>query len=82
MKIEEDESCYPSRKTFSIEVIFSTCFDDEFTCDDGVCINMTKRCDNIENCPNDKSDEVKCELLALPAGYRKAFVFLWISLTY
>jgi hypothetical protein len=56
-----------------VEVIFSTCFDDEFTCDDGFCVNMTKRCDNIKNCPNDMGDEAECQFLTIPSSYQKDY---------
>ena len=56
-----------------MDVIFSTCMDDEFTCDDGTCINMTKRCDNINNCPNDISDEVECKLVIIPSSYEETY---------
>ena len=33
----------------SVEVLLiSGCAEDQFTCDDGKCLNMTKRCNNIE----------------------------------
>ena len=71
--IEQDKRCEPSKVNFTQDVIFSTCLDEEFTCDDGFCINMTKRCDNIKNCPNDMSDEVECNLLVMPPSYRRAY---------
>ena len=42
----------------------------EFTCDDGQCVNMTYRCDQLPQC-KDKSDEKGCDLLTLPEGYNK-----------
>ena len=56
-----------------MDVIFSTCKDDEFNGNDGVCINMTKRCDNIVNCPNDISDEVECRLVIIPSTYKEGY---------
>lgn len=73
LKVEEDEGCEPTKTNYTLDVVFSTCLDDEFTCDDGFCINMTKRCDNIQNCPTDVSDEVECKLLTVPSSYRKAY---------
>ena len=42
----------------------------EFTCDDGQCITMEQRCDQVSNC-KDQSDEVGCKLLVLNKNYRK-----------
>ena len=42
----------------------------EFTCDDGQCISMKYRCDQLPNC-KDKSDEKGCNLLTLIEGYNK-----------
>ena len=54
-------------------VYFFQCKRDEFTCNDGSCIDLEKRCDNIFDCP-DWSDEKKCEALQfLEENYRKSF---------
>ena len=44
--------------------------DGEFTCNDGQCVTMEKRCDQIPNC-RDKSDEEECHLLIRGKGYNK-----------
>ena len=44
------------------------CEDTEFTCDDGQCIDINKRCDQIIHC-RDESDEQNCNLLFLKEGY-------------
>lgn len=46
----------------------SICSSTEFMCDDGSCINMTRRCDLVSDCA-DWSDERQCELVDLPPGY-------------
>ena len=40
--------------------------DSEFTCDDGQCVNMVDRCDQVQDC-RDKSDETNCQLLVVEA---------------
>ena len=44
--------------------------DGEFTCDNGQCVSMKKRCDQLHDC-NDRSDEKSCNLLILSDGYNK-----------
>ena len=48
----------------------SGCIEGEFTCDDGQCVTMQQRCNQIPNC-RDKSDEVDCKLLILENNYNK-----------
>ena len=42
----------------------------QFTCDDGQCVTMEQRCNQIPNC-RDKSDEVDCKLIILEKNYNK-----------
>ena len=42
----------------------------EFTCDNGQCIEMEERCDQVPDC-RDKSDEVGCQLIDLEINYNK-----------
>ena len=44
--------------------------DGEFTCDDGQCVSMKYRCDQLPHC-KDNSDEKGCNLLTLTEGYNK-----------
>ena len=46
------------------------CNNTEFTCDDGQCIKMDERCDQLSDC-EDKSDEMDCKILDLEKGYNK-----------
>ena len=50
------------------------CKEDEFTCDDGQCIKMERRCDQVTgkepNC-RDKSDEKGCQLIIFEGDYNK-----------
>ena len=49
---------------------FTTCEDGEFTCDDGLCIDMEQRCDQVSNC-NDESDENACVTVLVKDNYNK-----------
>ena len=40
----------------------------EFTCNNGQCVSMTKRCDQLPDC-DDGSDEEGCQLFSLAKGY-------------
>ena len=42
----------------------------EFTCNDGQCVRMEERCDQLANC-RDESDEDNCQLLMLKKNYNK-----------
>ena len=44
--------------------------DGEFTCDDGQCVTMEQRCDQVPDC-RDKSDERGCKMLVTEEGYNK-----------
>ena len=48
----------------------SGCEDGQFTCNDGQCVSMDLRCDQLPNC-RDKSDERGCDILVLEGGYNK-----------
>ena len=44
-----------------------------FTCDDGTCLELKKRCDNIFDC-SDGSDESNCEKLIIDQkNYRQVY---------
>ena len=53
---------------YNITLKLSGCADDEFTCDDGQCIKMGDRCDQILDCRDD-SDEENCQILTIKKGY-------------
>ena len=46
------------------------CKEEEFTCNDGQCVIMGRRCNQIPDC-RDESDEKGCQLLILKDGYNK-----------
>ena len=49
---------------------FTTCPPENFTCNDGQCIDMEKRCDQTLNC-KDESDEDGCQMLFMKDNYNK-----------
>ena len=58
-------------KTYTTFLKLSGCNPEgEFTCDDGQCVTMEQRCNQIPNC-RDESDEVDCKLLILKKNYNK-----------
>ncbi|XP_069167656.1 LOW QUALITY PROTEIN: uncharacterized protein [Procambarus clarkii] len=52
-----------------VNLTLSVCKEGEFTCADGSCIDLAKRCDLRIDCPDD-SDEAVCSILDIPQGYR------------
>ena len=69
--IENDSIECGKGKSYNVYLKLTGCEEDEFTCNNGQCIKMTKRCDNLPNC-RDRSDETKCTLWELEGiGYNK-----------
>ena len=57
--------------SYPTEQLFFQCKSLEFTCDNGLCIDLDKRCDNVFDCL-DSSDEDHCEALWIhEKNYRK-----------
>ena len=67
-EIENDTFECGTGGSYKADLKLTGCKEDEFTCDDGQCINMAKRCNNLPNC-KDKSDEIGCSLWKFEKGY-------------
>ena len=71
--IERDSPACNNMKPYNITLKLSGCGEEEFTCSDGQCIDINKRCDQIVHC-RDESDEEDCRLLVLKKGYNKNII--------
>ena len=69
---ESDEKCTDS-KDFSKRILLTTCPEEDFTCGDGLCVSMAKRCDKIIDCINDSADEEDCNMVQFDQTYKKEF---------
>ena len=47
---------------------FTTCVPGQFTCNDGQCVGIEKRCDQTSHC-NDQSDEENCRIINMKTSY-------------
>ena len=65
-----DKGCNEMGNTYTTELKMSGCKDGSFTCYDGQCVSMERRCDQVPNC-RDHSDERGCFILVLEEGYNK-----------
>lgn len=52
----------------SITLALSRCYYMEFMCSDGSCVDSTRRCNAMADCP-DQSDEEDCKIVRVPNGY-------------
>ena len=68
--IFEDIGCNKKNNSYEIDLKMTACKEEDFTCYDGQCVSMTKRCDQVPNCRDD-SDEKGCNILVLKEGYNK-----------
>nr|XP_045619273.1 uncharacterized protein LOC123771045 [Procambarus clarkii] len=51
-----------------VQLLLTSCRGDEYTCDDGTCIQKTRRCDLSVDC-TDQSDEMNCSIAQIPSWY-------------
>ena len=69
---ESDEKC-TDEKDFTSKILMTTCPEEDFTCGDGLCVSMAKRCDKIIDCINDSADEEDCNMVQFDQTYKKEF---------
>ena len=68
--IDDSKTCSNRKINDTVQLKLTGCPDGYFTCDNGDCIDMEKRCDQLLNC-EDETDEVNCNILLLKTSYRK-----------
>ena len=68
--IGDEYKCHRGRETYQTILKLSGCNIDEFTCNDGQCVSMEERCNQLTDC-RDESDEMDCKLLILKITYNK-----------
>ena len=67
--VENYECNFEQAETMDLQI--SSCEEDQFTCNDGMCIDFASRCDRKNNCV-DISDEKNCRIVSLdPQRYLK-----------
>ena len=67
--IRGDKGCNGG-ESYVTELKMSGCQRGNFTCNDGQCVTMDQRCNQLPDC-RDKSDERNCNILVLEDGYNK-----------
>ena len=67
---DSEDTCFSKQESGIKRLKFTTCLDDQFTCDDGQCIDLEERCDQSIDC-GDSSDENNCKMLIMEKNYNK-----------
>jgi hypothetical protein len=68
-QVTNDFGCF-SGGTEVRKVSFSACASDQYTCNDGLCVDLVTRCDGKVDC-EDKSDEFECRLVEESLTYKR-----------
>ena len=64
----DNKTCSTRGESYSKLLKLTGCMKGEFTCNNGQCIKMEERCDQIMDC-NDESDEENCRLIVFKNNY-------------
>ena len=67
-QVANDRKCQHGE--VSIFLSLTTCLDTQFTCGDGLCIELEERCNGVVDC-KDKVDEVGCNIAEIDPSYNK-----------
>ena len=70
MWVIENDRC--GKKYVEKLLKFTSCTEGLYTCEDGRCVDISKRCNSINDC-GDWSDEKNCNLIVFPESYFKNF---------
>ena len=68
--ISDDVFSCSKGKPYTTLLKLSSCRDGEFTCNDGQCVSMVDRCNQVPDY-RDKSDEIDCRSLVLDSNYNR-----------
>ena len=68
--VRGDKGCSEEGREYTTELKMSGCQEGSFTCNDGQCVSMKLRCNQLPDC-RDKSDEEGCKVLVLGKSYNK-----------
>ena len=68
--IRGDMGCSEDGAEYTTELKMSGCQDGNFTCNNGQCVSMDQRCNQLPDC-RDKSDEENCKILVLEKSYNQ-----------
>ena len=66
----KDDPCTSSLSSKLVKIKVTACGSGQFTCDDGQCVSIDDRCNQISNC-RDESDEDNCKMLVIKDNYNK-----------
>ena len=66
----KDDPCTSSLTSKLVKIKVTACGSGQFTCDDGQCVSIDDRCNQISNC-RDESDEDDCKMLVIKDNYNK-----------
>ena len=65
----DSEECH-SGKPYTTKLKLTGCKEGDFTCNDGQCVRMVERCNQVPDC-RDESDENGCQLIVFKNNYNK-----------
>ena len=63
----DSKKCSKDGSSYKVEMKLTGCKDNEFTCDDGQCVKMEQRCDQLPKGSLQNKFSVKVGILAQPA---------------